>query len=211
MIALYLFVNTGYFFAMAPASIAALPENVPVAGTILTRLLGAGGASLLIVVMMISTAGALQSTSLSIVRIPFGMARDGLLPRWLATVSPGSQAPVHATLFVGICAGLFTLSGTFDALTDMIVFALLFFNGMGVASVYILRRRLPSLDRPYRVPGYPIVPAVFLAVSAALMANTLATAPTRALAGAALVAAGVPVYLIYAGRLTKKHPPAGEG
>jgi APA family basic amino acid/polyamine antiporter len=147
--------------------------------------------------MLISTAGALHSTSLSIARIPFGMARDGLLPAWLATVSLKSRAPVHATLVVGVCAGLFALSGTFDALSDMIVFALLFFNGLGVASVYVLRRALPQMDRPYRVPGYPLVPAVFIVVSAALMLNTLLSAPVRALAGVALAAAGIPVYFYF--------------
>lgn len=99
-----------------------------------------------------------------------------------------------------MCAGLFALSGMFDTLTDMIVFALLFFNGLGVASVYVLRRKLPRLERPYRVPGYPLVPAAFLLVSAGLMLNTLITAPARALTGVALVAAGVPVYLFYSRR-----------
>lgn len=200
VIALYLLVNLGYFFALDPKTIAGLPETASVAGAVLSRLFGAGGASLLIVAMMISTAGALHSTSLSIARIPFGMARDGLLPAWLAAVSPRSRVPVHATLLVGLCAGLFALSGTFDALTDMIVFALLFFNGLGVASVYVLRRSLPRLDRPYRVPGYPFVPAAFLIVSAALMLNTLITAPARALMGVALVATGVPVYLFFSRR-----------
>ena len=201
VIALYLLVNLGYFYAIGPDAVAALPADASVAGLVLKRLLGAGGAAFLTVAMMISTAGALHSTSLSIARIPFGMARDRLLPTWLATVSPGSQVPVHATMFVGVCAGLFALSGTFDALTDMVVFALLFFNGLGVASVYVLRRSSPGLDRPYRVPGYPVVPAIFLVVSAALMLNTLVTAPARALAGLALVAAGVPIYTIYARRL----------
>ncbi len=200
IIALYLLVNVGYFYALPPAVIAALPEDASVAGALLGRLLGAGGASLLVVAMMVSTAGALHSTMLSIARIPFGMARDGLLPAWLAVVSPRSRVPVHATLAVGLSAGLFALSGTFDALTDMIVFALLFFNALGVASVYVLRRAMPEAERPYRVPGYPLVPGAFLVASAALMLNTLATAPGRALAGVALVSAGVPVYLFFAGR-----------
>ncbi|NGZ85321.1 APC family permease [Duganella aceris] len=209
IIALYLFVNVGYFFALDAKTIAGLPETASVAGAVLARVAGAGGASLLIAAMLISTAGALHSTSLSIARIPFGMARDGLLPAWLATVSSKSRAPVNATLVVGVCAGLFALSGTFDALSDMIVFALLFFNGLGVASVYVLRRALPQMDRPYRVPGYPLVPAVFIVVSAALMLNTLLSAPVRALAGAALVAAGIPVYLYFARQASTragKHP-----
>jgi APA family basic amino acid/polyamine antiporter len=206
VIGLYLLVNIGYFYALGPRDIAALPETVSVAGAILFRLFGAGGASLLIVALMVSTAGALHSTTLSIARIPFGMARDGLLPSWVAAVSREGHVPVHATLLVGICASLFALSGTFDALTDMIVFALLFFNGLGVASVYVLRGTLPKLKRPYRLPGYPLVPAAFLIVSAALMIDTVITAPLRALSGAALVAAGVPIYAYFSRRLEGKTP-----
>lgn len=206
VIALYLLVNAGYFYALDAPTIAALPENASVAGALLTRVAGAGGASLLILAMMVSSVGALHSTTLSIARIPFGMARDGLLPSWLGVVSPVSRAPVRATLFVGLCAGVFALAGAFDVLTDMIVFALLFFNGLGVASVYVLRRRLPEIDRPYRVPGYPLVPALFVAASAALMLDVLMTSPGRALAGVGLVAAGAPVYLFFARRLPPDRP-----
>lgn len=210
VIALYLFINLGYFYALDPRRIAALPETSSVAGALLVRLLGAGGASFLIVAMMISTAGALHSTSLSVARIPFGMARDGLLPAWLARVSARTNAPVRATLLVGVCACLFALSGTFDALTDMIVFALLFFNALGVASVYVLRRTMPDMDRPYRVPGYPFVPAAFLLVSAGLMAAALMTAPARALAGVALVATGIPIFLYFNRRNVDAAYPVGE-
>jgi len=210
VIALYLIVNLGYFYALGPERIAALPVSSSVAGALLSRLLGAGGASFLIIAMMVSTAGALHSTSLSIARIPFGMARDGLLPAWLAAVSPRSNVPVHATLFVGACACLFALSGTFDALTDIIVFVLLFFNALGVASVYVLRRTLPDIDRPYRVPGYPLVPAAFLVVSAGLMLSTLMTAPARAFAGIALVAAGVPIFLYFNRRNAASIGPARD-
>ncbi|QJU60233.1 amino acid permease [Sphingomonas sp. AP4-R1] len=208
VIMLYLVVNLGYFYALGPERIAALPENASVAGALLSRLLGASGASFLIIAMMISTAGALHSTALSIARIPFGMARDGLLPKWLAAVSPRGNVPVHATVFIGVCACLFALSGTFDALTDMIVFALVFFNALGVASVYVLRRKLPDMDRPYRVPGYPLVPAAFLIVSAGLMLSTLATAPTRAIVGIMLVATGVPIFMCFSRRNATPTDPA---
>jgi APA family basic amino acid/polyamine antiporter len=118
--------------------------------------------------------------------------------------------PVHATVFIGVCACLFALSGTFDALTDMIVLALLFFNALGVASVYVLRRRLPDMDRPYRVPGYPLVPAAFLVVSAGLMLSTLATAPVRAIAGIALVATGLPIFAYFSRRNAMPTNPAND-
>lgn len=93
VIALYLLLNIGYFYALAPATVAGLAESSSVTSAVLTRLLGAGGASILVVAMMISTAGALHSTALSIARIPFGMGRDGLLPAWLARVSRRAGCP----------------------------------------------------------------------------------------------------------------------
>ena len=129
------------------------------------------------------------------------MARDGLLPRALGTVSPKTRVPANAVIVLGACAVGFAFSGTFDVLTDLIVFVLLFFNGLGVASVYVLRRKLPGLARPYRTWGYPLVPALFLCVSAYLMMNTLIATPGRALAGLCIVAAGLPVYIFYARRL----------
>jgi len=206
VIALYLLVNAGYFYALDPLFVANVPEGSSVAGLVLTRLLGAGGASLLTIAMMLSTFGALHSTSLAVARMPFAMARDGLLPPLFAVVSPRSRVPRHAVLLVGACAVGFAVSGAFDALTDMIVFVLLLFNGLGVAAVYVLRRRLPDTPRPYRVWGYPVVPALFLLATACLMIGTLIATPARALAGVAIVASGLPVYAWYARRLPPSRP-----
>ena len=83
------------------------------------------------------------------------------LPRWLAQVTPSARVPAAAVLLVGFIAIVLALSGTFDLLTDMVVFVLLLFNGLAVAAVYVLRRNLPDAVRPYRVWGYPVVPALF--------------------------------------------------
>jgi APA family basic amino acid/polyamine antiporter len=112
--------------------------------------------------------------------------------------------PTHATLLLGACAIAYALTGTFDVLTDLIIFILLLFNGLSVASVYVLRRKLPHAPRPYRMWGYPVVPALYLAATAYLMVNTLLATPGRALAGLGVVALGLPFYAWYARRL----PPA---
>jgi basic amino acid/polyamine antiporter, APA family len=206
VIGLYLLINGGYFYTLDPLLVANLPEGKSVAGLVLTRLLGAGGASLLTVAMMLSTFGALHSTSLAVARMPFAMARDGLLPPLFATISPRARVPHNAVLLVGACAVGFALSGAFDVLTDMIVFVLLLFNGLGVAAVYVLRRKLPRVPRPYRVWGYPIVPALFLLATACLMISTLIATPDRALAGLGLVALGLPLYAYYARHLPPSRP-----
>jgi APA family basic amino acid/polyamine antiporter len=206
VIGLYVLVNAGYFFALSPAEVANVPEASSVAGPLMARMLGAGGASLLTVGLMISTFGALHATSLSVARVPFAMARDGLLPPALARISPKARVPARSVLLVGACAVGFALSGTFDVLTDLIVFMLLFFNGLAVASVYVLRRKLPNAARPYRVWAYPVVPAVFLAATAYLMVNTFVATPGRALAGLGIVALGLPVYAYYSRRLPPSRP-----
>ena len=205
-IGLYLLINAGYFYALEPLLVANLPEGSSVAGLVLARLLGAGGASLLTVAMMLSSFGALHSTSLAVARMPFAMARDGLLPRLFATISPRARVPTHAVLLVGVCAIGFAFSGAFDVLTDLIVFVLLLFNGLAVAAVYVLRRTLPNAARPYRVWGYPLVPALFLLATACLMINTLLATPGRALAGLGIVALGLPLYAYYARRLPPSRP-----
>jgi APA family basic amino acid/polyamine antiporter len=206
IIGLYLLINAGYFYALEPQAVANVPEASSVAGVVMLRMLGAGGASLLTIGMMLSTFGALHSLSLAVARLPFAMARDGLLPRTFATISPRARVPSHAILLLGGCAIGFAFSGAFDVLTDLIVFMLLLFNGLAVASVYVLRRTLPDAARPYRVWGYPVVPMLFLLATAYLMINTLLATPGRALVGVGIVALGLPLYAYYARRLPPSRP-----
>jgi basic amino acid/polyamine antiporter, APA family len=204
IMALYLLINAGYFYVLSPQTIASVPETTSVAGELLVRLVGAAGASLLTIGLMVCSLGAVHSGTLIMSRVPYAMARDGLLPRGLGTVSPRTRVPVRATLLLAACAITYALSGTFDVITDLIVFVLLLFNGLSVASVYVLRRKLPHVPRPYRMWGYPVVPALFLAATVCLMANTLLATPGRALIGLGVVALGFPLYWYYARRL----PPA---
>jgi APA family basic amino acid/polyamine antiporter len=201
IIGLYLLVNAGYFYALSPLEVSNLPEASSVAGPVMVRMLGAGGASLLTLGMMLSTLGSLHSLSLTVARVPFAMARDGLLPAAFAKISTRSRVPTNAVLLVGACAVGFAFSGAFDVLTDLIVFMLLLFNGLAVAAVYVLRRTLPNALRPYRVWGYPAVPALFLIGTVYLMINTLIATPGRALAGLVIVGLGLPLYAYYARRL----------
>lgn len=200
IIALYLLVNLGYFLVLSPLDIANLPEDASVAGAAMTTLFGAGIASLLMLGMLAANFGALHSTFLAVSRLPFAMARDGLLPRSLAVVSNRTQVPSRAIIALGAVSIGFAFSGSFDLLTDLIVFMLLLFNGMSVAAIFILRRRFPDAPRPYRAPFYPLIAGLFLAGTAFLIFNTLVATPWRALASILIVASGLPVYAWYAHR-----------
>jgi APA family basic amino acid/polyamine antiporter len=203
IIALYLLVNLGYFLVLSPVEIGDLPAEASVAGAVMIKLFGAGIASLLTLGMMTANFGALHSTFLSTSRLPFAMARDGLLPGGLAVISARTHVPSRAIIALGAVAIAFSFSGSFDMLTDVIVFMLLVVNGLAVAAIFVLRRRLPDAPRPYRVPAYPMVAGLFLAGTGFLTLNTLVATPWRAGASILIVATGLPVYAWYSRRRAK--------
>jgi APA family basic amino acid/polyamine antiporter len=126
------------------------------------------------------------------------MSRDRLFFQSLARLSPKTHVPVGALVLQGVWACLLALSGSFDTLTDYVVFGSWIFYGLTTASVFIFRRRLPNAQRPYRAWGYPVIPIVFLLVTGWLLVNTLITTPVQALIGLALIVIGLPVYWYWA-------------
>ncbi len=204
LIGLYLLVNAAYFFALPADKVASIPASSSVAGAVIARVVGAAASTLMAAGLMLSSFGALHSTVLHMARFPFAMARDRLLPSIFATVSRNSHVPTHAVLLLGVCAIAFAISGTFDVLTDMIIFAMLIFDFMAVAGVFVLRRRVPATTRSYRAWGYPFLQVIFLLGIACLTLNTLWVLPGRSLAGLGLIALGLPVYAYY----TRGRPPS---
>ncbi len=196
VIALYVLVNAAYFFILSPEEVAVVPESSSVAFEVVVRLLGAGAASLMSAGLMVSAYGTLHATVLTASRLPYALARSGLLPRVLARLSAHS-VPVFSVLAIGVWSIVLALTGTFDILTDIYIFVLWIFYAMTAMAVFTLRRKYPDVDRPYRVQGYPVVPALFVLVAFYLLGNTLVATPGRALAGVGLVMAGLPVYAYF--------------
>jgi APA family basic amino acid/polyamine antiporter len=198
--ALYLFVNAAYFYALTPTAIENVPQNMAVATLVLQQFMGPIAVSLIAVAMMISSFGALHASVLANSRIPYAMARDGLFFRSLADVSPRTQVPVKAILAGAAWASVLTLSGSYDTLTDSVIFALWMFYGLSAASLFVFRRKMPNLPRPYRAFGYPFVSLLFLAVTTALLVNTFIAAPRQALLGVVLLLSGLPFYWMWSTR-----------
>lgn len=192
--ALYVFVNTTYFYVLTPTEVANVPATSSVAAIVVERFLGPIAVSLIAAAMMISTFGALHISTMANSRVPFAMATDGLFPKTLARVSERTHVPVRALLVQGVWAGVLALSGSYDTLTDYVIFVNWIFFGLVIASVFFLRRRLPKVEGGYRAWGYPVVPFLFLLTTGWLLISTLITSPTRSLIGLALVALGLPVY-----------------
>jgi amino acid transporter len=128
------------------------------------------------------------------------MADDGLFFRTIARVHPRYQTPHVAILLTAAMSVLLVFSRSFEALTETFVIAIWPFYGLCVAGVFRLRRLRPAMPRPYRVAGYPVVPAVFLAAVVGFLANALISEFVATGVTFAIILAGIPVYLVAFGR-----------
>ncbi|HEY6230211.1 MAG TPA: amino acid permease [Pyrinomonadaceae bacterium] len=200
IIALYVIVNVSYYYVMTPTGIASVSATSSVAAESIRRVLGPVALTLMAGVMLLSSWGSLQTSILGTARIPYAMARDGVFFESLARVSKGTRVPVIALIVQAVWAGVLALSGTFDQLTDLAIFAFWLFYGMVTAAVFVFRRREPDAPRPYKTWGYPIVPALFVLVTIYLIIFTIKNAPLQSLIGLAIIAAGLPVYWYFTRR-----------
>jgi APA family basic amino acid/polyamine antiporter len=192
--ALYLFVNLAYYYALTPLEIASVPAGSSVATEVLKRFWGPVAVSLTAVALMVSSFGSLHASVLANSRIPFAMARDGLFFRSLGQLSPHSRVPVRAILAQSAWASVLALTGSYDTLTDSVIFVAWAFYGLSISSLFVFRRTMPDAPRPYRALGYPVIPLIFLVVTIGLLVNTFAAAPRQAFEGVAVLLAGLPFY-----------------
>ncbi len=152
-----------------------------------------GGVIFISLLILLSTLGCTHATILSNARTSFAMAKGGLFFSKMAKVN-GAKVPGNALWYQGIWASILVLSGTFDQLTDMLIFAAFIFYGATALGVFILRRKMPDAPRPYKVWGYPVIPAVFIIFCLFLIGNTILTRPREAGIGLVLILLGIPFY-----------------
>jgi basic amino acid/polyamine antiporter, APA family len=191
---IYALVNIGYFHAL-PFSQIAEGGSTSVAQKTATTFLGGPAQALLAVAMAISAISAMNGSMLTGARVPYAVATDGLAPKRLARLAPVTRVPATAVVVQGGLAVVYALSGRFDQLTDAVVFASWLFYALNAGTVLVLRVREPARERSFRVPGYPIVPVIFMALSTLLLVNTVWTAPRATVLGLATTAVGAVVYL----------------
>lgn len=197
IIVLYVFVNLAYFYVLDPTEVAGVAKSSSVAREVALKFLGPLAVSLIAAALMASSVGTLHTSVLTGARVPYAMARDGLFFQNLARLSRKTRVPVGALIVQGVWACILALSGSFDTLTDYVIFGSWIFYGLVTASVFLFRRRMPDAERPYRAWGYPVVPILFLLVTGFLLVMTLMTSPTQALIGLGLIALGLPVYYFF--------------
>ena len=194
VIALYVGVNAAYFYVMTPTHIADLSATSSVATEVVRLFAGPIAVTLMAAVLMTSSLGSLHASVLANSRVPYAMARDGLFFEPLSRLSPRTRVPVNAVLAQAGWASVLAISGTYDTLTDSVVFASCLFYALAAAAVWVLRRKEPDLPRPFKTWGYPFTPLAFVLVSFALLVNALVATPTQALFGIGVVLLGLPFY-----------------
>ena len=149
------------------------------------------------VIVMISTFGSLMGSMLASPRIFFAMADDKLLFAPIAKVHPTWHTPYVAISLASVLGVAMVMTQTFEQLTDTFVLAMWPFYALSVGAIYTLRKSQPNLNRPYKVVGYPFVPAVFIAAAVYLVVNALVTDPVWTSITFAVVLLGLPVYYLW--------------
>jgi APA family basic amino acid/polyamine antiporter len=194
VILVYVGANLAYIFALGSAGIAASDR---VAADAVSAMIGGTGASLIALAILCSTFGAIAANILAGPRVLFAMARDGLVSGSLAHVHPRYQSPANAIWLLAIWASVLTLTGGYEHLITMSMFANWILFTMVAFSVVVLRRRHPDWERPYRVPFYPVPVLVFVLVSSVFVVNTLVESTRSSLYGLGIVAGGVAFYFFF--------------
>jgi basic amino acid/polyamine antiporter, APA family len=188
---LYLLANVAYFRVLPFESVAASQH---VASDAVQSFAGVRGAIWLTVAMAISALGALHVVLLTGARIPYAMARDRLFFRFAQRVHSSFHTPSGALVFLGSIAALLALSGTFEELYSLFVFAVWIFFALTAIALLRLRMKEPDLPRPYRAWGYPWTPLIFLTAAVALTVNLWMVRPVRSSLGLAVILAGIPFF-----------------
>ena len=194
IILLYVFINISYFYVLSPEAVASVSKESSVAREVAARFMGAGAITLMAAGLMASSFGTLHTSVLTGARIPFAMAQDGMFLKSLAKISPTTRVPVRSLLAQGVWASILALSGSFDTLTDYVIFGSWIFYALATSSIFVFRIKYPEMERPYKAFGYPVVPILFLLVATWLLLTTLFNSPHQSLKGIILILIGLPFY-----------------
>jgi APA family basic amino acid/polyamine antiporter len=194
VIVLYASVNVAYFFVLSPAVVANLPPASSVGITVVSAISGPSVSGTAAALLVLSVIATLHVSVLSISRVIYAYSGDGLFMPWLARVSAGARVPVRAVMALAALTAALVMWGSFDVLSDFQVFAGWVFYGLTGLSIFVLRYKEPDAIRPFKVTGYPIVPALFVLTTAWLLIEVVIATPERSLIGLAIIAIALPVY-----------------
>ena len=190
----YVLINVAYLYVLPIGQIAQSPL---VAASAVEKIFGASGGAIISIAVIISAFGALNGSILSTARVQYAMARDNMFFKSLGKIHPRYATPHIALVVQGLWSCLLVMSGSFDTISDYVIFAAWLFYALGAAGVFVLRKKMPDTFRPYKVWGYPVVPALFVIFSAFFLFNTVISDTKNAMMGLILILLGVPFYIYW--------------
>lgn len=209
VIVVYVLINVAYAYVLP---IDRMATSTLVAADVADSTWGGAGRWIAVAVM-ISTLGTANGTILASARVYFSMSRRNVFPRFLGTAHKRFHTPAASLVVQALWSVALLFSGSFDTLTDTLIFISWVFYAAGAYGVFVLRRREPDAERPYRVPGYPIIPWIFIVFAMTYLALTIyndvvgylagSSPMVNSLFGSILVVIGVPPYFFYRSRLRK--------
>jgi APA family basic amino acid/polyamine antiporter len=205
VIVIYLGLNAIYLYAIPASGLASIQGTL--IDTVAERLFGFTVGNIIAAFTIVSIAASISAMVIAGPRVYFAMARDGLFAAQAARVHPHFRAPVSAIATQAVWSGVLVLCGSLSQLVSYTGFAVVLFSGITVAALFVLRRREPDAPRPFRAWGYPVAPAVFVVASAVMVGNEIWRNPQPALAGIAIIALGIPVYLVMRRRQRRSWRP----
>ncbi len=194
LIGIYLLANLAYLAALGPTKAA---QTNAVASAAMTAVAGPAASKLVTLAILISIFSATNGITLTAPRVYYAMARDGVFFHQLARIHPRFRTPAFAVIAGSAWAIVLAATGTFEQLLTYVVFTGWLFYALGAASIFIYRRRTLDRELPYRVPGFPWTPLLFIIAAAALVLNTIVTQFDRAAIGLGIVLIGTPAYFIW--------------
>lgn len=198
VLALYLLVNGAYLHVSGVENLAQMAheENIIPAVGVMEKIVSGGGMLISILILM-STFNSTNNSVMTAPRIYYQMAEDGLSFKTFGGIHPKYRTPYKAILFQMIWCLVLIISGSFDMLTELLVFVAFIFYGCGAIGVIVLRKKMKDEHRPFKVPLYPFIPILFAVFSLVLIVNTLIESPVNSIIGLLLVLAGLPLYFYF--------------
>lgn len=200
VILLYVLINSAYLYVLPIDEMTAAiqtNENKIAAVLVMDKLFGNSGAYIISAMILISTLGCTNATILVSSRIYYAMAKNGLFFKNAAHIHPKNKTPHYSLAYQCLWACVLVFSGSFDTLTDMLIITAFIFFGLIVFGVIWLRVKHSAIPRPYRTPGYPAVPIIFVLFCVMLLIISLIESPGKSLIGVCLIFSGLPFYLYW--------------
>jgi len=194
VIAVYILINIAFLYVLP---IDEMSKSPLVAASAAERIFGVNGASIISIAVIISTFGALNGSILATARVQFAMARDRLFFSPLGKIHPKFGTPHVSLIIQGVWSCVLVLSGSFDTISDYVIFAAWLFYMLGAYGVFVLRKKMPEVNRPYRVWGYPYTPIIFIIFSFLFLVNSIISDTQDAAMGSILILSGLPIYLYW--------------